>query len=160
MTSGASAMSSATYLRMSSGLPAAQRVSKRALRPSTQPDCCSTCTNVASADLNSTFSRGTPSSTPMRRMRSLCCACAARDRKSTRLNSSHTVTSYAVVCLKKKTYGHLYSHFTQLDIDHIALPMYLDKGLGFFLDPKVKWEQAPSVYWKEETWTAVCDTGE
>src|SRR5438034_8616003 len=25
------------------------------------------------------------------------------DRKSTRLNSSHTVTSYAVVCLKKKT---------------------------------------------------------
>src|SRR5438132_3751285 len=28
---------------------------------------------------------------------------AARDRKSTRLNSSHTVTSYAVFCLKKKT---------------------------------------------------------
>src|SRR5438132_9183236 len=26
----------------------------------------------------------------------------ARDRKSTRLNSSHTVTSYAVFCLKKK----------------------------------------------------------
>src|SRR5438034_2911026 len=26
-----------------------------------------------------------------------------RDRKSTRLNSSHTVTSYAVFCLKKKT---------------------------------------------------------
>src|SRR5436190_16049236 len=25
------------------------------------------------------------------------------DRKSTRLNSSHTVTSYAVFCLKKKT---------------------------------------------------------
>src|SRR5947207_12671284 len=25
-----------------------------------------------------------------------------RDRKSTRLNSSHTVTSYAVFCLKKK----------------------------------------------------------
>src|SRR5947207_11822985 len=25
-----------------------------------------------------------------------------RDRKSTRLNSSHTVSSYAVVCLKKK----------------------------------------------------------
>src|SRR5436190_9253961 len=25
-----------------------------------------------------------------------------RDRKSTRLNSSHTVISYAVVCLKKK----------------------------------------------------------
>src|SRR5438034_4507265 len=30
--------------------------------------------------------------------RSRCC----RDRKSTRLNSSHTVISYAVFCLKKK----------------------------------------------------------
>src|SRR5260221_10527633 len=28
---------------------------------------------------------------------------AALDRKSTRLNSSHTVISYAVFCLKKKT---------------------------------------------------------
>src|SRR5260221_2668380 len=27
-----------------------------------------------------------------------------RDRKSTRLNSSHTVISYAVFCLKKKNY--------------------------------------------------------
>src|SRR5262252_10284586 len=29
-------------------------------------------------------------------------ACSSRDRKSTRLNSSHTVISYAVFCLKKK----------------------------------------------------------
>src|SRR5438067_5389200 len=29
--------------------------------------------------------------------------CARRDRKSTRLNSSHVSTSYAVFCLKKKT---------------------------------------------------------
>src|SRR5438034_3945035 len=29
-------------------------------------------------------------------------AVVARDRKSTRLNSSHTVISYAVFCLKKK----------------------------------------------------------
>src|SRR5476649_276866 len=28
--------------------------------------------------------------------------CSPRDRKSTRLNSSHTVSSYAVFCLKKK----------------------------------------------------------
>src|SRR5438034_5883713 len=28
-----------------------------------------------------------------------------RDRKSTRLNSSHTVSSYAVFCLKKKTHA-------------------------------------------------------
>src|SRR5258708_12428699 len=33
-----------------------------------------------------------------------CCASAAsyRDRKSTRLNSSHQIISYAVFCLKKK----------------------------------------------------------
>src|SRR5260221_4692658 len=31
---------------------------------------------------------------------------AARDRKSTRLNSSHTVISYAVFCLKKKKSYH------------------------------------------------------
>src|SRR5437588_2380756 len=30
------------------------------------------------------------------------CMPATRDRKSTRLNSSHTVISYAVFCLKKK----------------------------------------------------------
>src|SRR5947207_15521742 len=30
-----------------------------------------------------------------------------RDRKSTRLNSSHTVISYAVFCLKKKNERHL-----------------------------------------------------
>src|SRR5438552_5820620 len=28
------------------------------------------------------------------------------DRKSTRLNSSHQIISYAVFCLKKKTYNH------------------------------------------------------
>src|SRR2546426_8372754 len=30
------------------------------------------------------------------------CVCTGRDRKSTRLNSSHLVISYAVFCLKKK----------------------------------------------------------
>src|SRR5215204_6616711 len=38
-----------------------------------------------------------PSRAPSR-----CCSCSRRDRKSTRLNSSHTVISYAVFCLKKK----------------------------------------------------------
>src|SRR5260221_9387249 len=33
-----------------------------------------------------------------------------RDRKSTRLNSSHTVISYAVFCLKKKKKKLSYSH--------------------------------------------------
>src|SRR5437762_8182175 len=31
--------------------------------------------------------------------------CETRDRKSTRLNSSHRCISYAVFCLKKKTSG-------------------------------------------------------
>src|SRR3989449_4597263 len=33
---------------------------------------------------------------------SRCSGCCARDRKSTRLNSSHGYISYAVFCLKKK----------------------------------------------------------
>src|SRR5258708_9757957 len=32
---------------------------------------------------------------------------AERDRKSTRLNSSHQIISYAVFCLKKKKHDHL-----------------------------------------------------
>src|SRR5260221_2090058 len=35
------------------------------------------------------------------------------DRKSTRLNSSHTVISYAVFCLKKKTNKHCMTYETQ-----------------------------------------------
>src|SRR5699024_11775415 len=35
----------------------------------------------------------------------------ARDRKSTRLNSSHVSTSYAVFCLKKKKEGHRLSNY-------------------------------------------------
>src|SRR3989442_3882532 len=39
--------------------------------------------------------------------------CAAmRDRKSTRLNSSHVRISYAVFCLKKKKYNHKLSKRT------------------------------------------------
>src|SRR5690625_6773739 len=33
--------------------------------------------------------------------------CANRDRKSTRLNSSHVAISYAVFCLKKKIYYYI-----------------------------------------------------
>src|SRR5215218_10734419 len=39
---------------------------------------------------------------PSRDLAKSCCACGPLDRKSTRLNSSHTVISYAVFCLKKK----------------------------------------------------------
>src|SRR2546430_8548336 len=43
---------------------------------------------------------GAPSSFQERR--SLCALAQYRDRKSTRLNSSHSQISYAVFCLKKK----------------------------------------------------------
>src|SRR5256886_4395542 len=38
---------------------------------------------------------------------STSCCSISRDRKSTRLNSSHSQISYAVFCLKKKTGTHL-----------------------------------------------------
>src|SRR5436190_6049417 len=41
-------------------------------------------------------------SEPLSRSMSFHCSASASDRKSTRLNSSHTVISYAVFCLKKK----------------------------------------------------------
>src|SRR5256885_10586619 len=46
-----------------------------------------------------------PRSSPaaIARRRKLRCHRGRRDRKSTRLNSSHLVISYAVFCLKKKT---------------------------------------------------------
>src|SRR5690348_17462535 len=40
-------------------------------------------------------------------------AIVGRDRKSTRLNSSHPSISYAVFCLKKKTYSHTLSFPTK-----------------------------------------------
>src|SRR6516225_8935337 len=46
MTSGVSDTNSAAYLSESAGLPAAQRMSKRTLRPSVQPNCCSASTNA------------------------------------------------------------------------------------------------------------------
>src|SRR5438132_8359217 len=50
--------------------------------------------------------RGPDSCRRSRRRKHTACGAAAarggRDRKSTRLNSSHTVISYAVFCLKKK----------------------------------------------------------
>src|SRR5258707_3994511 len=43
---------------------------------------------------------------------------AARDRKSTRLNSSHANISYAVFCLKKKNI-HVFH-------EHVGIPVLLD----------------------------------
>src|SRR3712207_7735264 len=40
-----------------------------------------------------------------------------KDRKSTRLNSSHANISYAVFCLKKKN---IYHYFVYLSLDHTS----------------------------------------
>src|SRR5437588_7254358 len=42
----------------------------------------------------------------------------SRDRKSTRLNSSHTVISYAVFCLKKKTEQCSFKHDSNRSDNH------------------------------------------
>jgi hypothetical protein len=77
MTSGTSATNSAAYLRKWSATPAAQRTSIRTLRPSTHPNCCSPCTNAVSRACPSGSSAIRFSNTPMRRIRSGCCARAA-----------------------------------------------------------------------------------
>jgi cellulose synthase (UDP-forming) len=51
-------------------------------------------------------------------------------------------------------YSTRYTHFTQFDIDHLPNRFYLDRVLGYFLDRRVKWVQAPSVYGNHATWTA------
>src|SRR5205814_9003817 len=55
---------------------------------------------AGSAAATLTARDGTPNRLATRRRR--VCDASQTDRKSTRLNSSHLVTSYAVFCLKKK----------------------------------------------------------
>src|SRR5260221_7141805 len=50
------------------------------------------------------------------------------DRKSTRLNSSHTVISYAVFCLKKKKHDRVVLH-PACDLEHEG--RLADSGLTF-----------------------------
>src|SRR2546430_13135123 len=60
----------------------------------------------------------TCTSSPTRRTPSAATPSIARDRKSTRLNSSHSQISYAVFCLKKKNKHHhpCQPHTQQLDL--------------------------------------------
>src|SRR5215204_1238025 len=59
-----------------------------------------------------------------------CSGCRRRDRKSTRLNSSHTVTSYAVFCLKKKKLANssiawlIKSRFNYITTVHAAFKLF------------------------------------
>src|SRR5438132_4535012 len=55
-----------------------------------------------------------------------------RDRKSTRLNSSHTVISYAVFCLKKKNYAS--SKSPELIASKQRRTSYTSSGVVYFSD--------------------------
>src|SRR2546426_1984129 len=71
--------------------------------PISTPTCW---TQRCSPGYGSVWERRRPPSSSRQRLcsrrRSASWACASQDRKSTRLNSSHLVISYAVFCLKKK----------------------------------------------------------
>src|SRR5690625_7032263 len=49
-------------------------------------------------------------------VRNLLSGAIKRDRKSTRLNSSHVAISYAVFCLKKKKYLHIGEHMKEKEV--------------------------------------------
>src|SRR5262245_3765159 len=74
MTSGASPTNSSAYWRLRSTSPAAQRRSIRKLRPTAQPNCCRPCRNAARRAWLSGLSASPGMSTPIRRIRSPCCA--------------------------------------------------------------------------------------
>src|SRR2546430_7652482 len=59
---------------------------------------------------------------------------AAQDRKSTRLNSSHSQISYAVFCLKKKTRECHSSTFTPSSGQHLR-PTYITRLLPPLIHP-------------------------
>src|SRR5476649_2429940 len=54
------------------------------------------------------------------------------DRKSTRLNSSHTVISYAVFCLKKKKRTAIDFTFEEFDIEHLVAGARVINPSSFF----------------------------
>ena len=76
-TSGASATNSAACLRSSSALVVAQRVSIRTLRSSVQPNRDMPCRNAAKRACDTGSSAADAICTPIRRIRSACCARAA-----------------------------------------------------------------------------------
>src|SRR5256885_11898468 len=66
----------------------------------------------------------------------ICRDCAvSRDRKSTRLNSSHLVISYAVFCLKKKKRN----NNKAITCDYIALPAPCTTSPLVTADLRISW---------------------
>src|SRR5207245_11671975 len=56
-----------------------------------------------------------PALARLKQVPSINMSVVARDRKSTRLNSSHGSISYAVFCLKKKKYSNVFDSGLQID---------------------------------------------
>src|SRR5256885_8074848 len=79
--------------------PERRECAEKSPSPPASAQRCFTMSRTAAGD------RGSPTWPPLRMRRKI-------DRKSTRLNSSHLVISYAVFCLKKKknTIPFLFSH--------------------------------------------------
>src|SRR2546430_5216976 len=75
-----------------------------------------------------------------RRLRAIPTAAAAPDRKSTRLNSSHSQISYAVFCLKKKKTA-LTLHEKIADLGLVAAGATFDVSHGDLEIAKVSIEQ-------------------
>src|SRR3712207_7953114 len=72
------------------------------------------------------------------------CYVAAKDRKSTRLNSSHTVISYAVFCLKKK--NNKIKEETQYTTYIIDLPIIKFDKLSYVLVKSLESTISSSTY--------------
>src|SRR5262245_59038501 len=77
ITSQASATNSATSLRVRSASPVLHRISMRTLRPTVQPNCSSLSTNAVRRGWFAGSSAEKLVITPMRGIRSVCCAPAA-----------------------------------------------------------------------------------
>src|SRR5690625_3299296 len=75
--------------------------------PNSSASCASSTKSSNSSHSKSTSHLSKSSKRPKSVKR--CVQAAARDRKSTRLNSSHVAISYAVFCLKKKKYQVIYN---------------------------------------------------
>src|SRR6516164_1384642 len=102
MTSGANATNSVAYLRYRSVSPAPQRVSTRTLNPTSQPNCCNSCANAALPACPKGSSAVVFISTPMRRMRSPCCARTASGQANAAPPPSSVMNSRRVTRLPRR----------------------------------------------------------
>src|SRR5437867_5254242 len=96
-----------SFLSRALSAPSSSEWSSRFLRCSnisneTQPENSYESQNAPGLHVDRTYARGGDPRDSRRNRRSEICR-THRDRKSTRLNSSHRTISYAVFCLKKKT---------------------------------------------------------